>query len=303
MTKLRVIDGIKKEKPNYRRIYANAYINTLESTTASTFEEMDLDTRKKLILYGVKNINATDLKILDYELLVNTFNIISGINMIMGTLTPREFQTVFPIAKEYDGEKYEMKDYFYTKKYIEEFGVDKAIGEEATRFHMDYHNREITRFAVQTMCVMSDIRRAEGGKGIAEEFFGEQGVTIHTMTEDQQGKQPLTNNDAGKVQEVMSFRDAIHNWIIEIFDDECKEVLDDSMKGKLTSDAFNENASAVFGSFLTVLYTDNSEKFTELAKPIYEEYCRMKSEDDAYWKREKLKDANLSLIVNKKPTN
>lgn len=28
----------------------------------------------------------------------------------------------------------------------------------------------------------------------------------------------------------------------------------------------------------------------------------MKSEDDAYWKREQLKDANLSLIVNKKLT-
>lgn len=90
---------------------------------------------KKLVLCYVKNINATNLDILDYELLVNTFNTISWINDLMGTITPDEFKTIFPIAK-----KYGVKDYFYTKKGIEEFGVDKVSGEEMKRFHWDYHN-------------------------------------------------------------------------------------------------------------------------------------------------------------------
>lgn len=207
MTELQVIDGVKKEKPNYRKMYSKAFVNALKSALKATegvnefqFCDLSLDLRKKIVLYGVKNINATNLKILDHELLVGTFNTISMINSVMGTFTPREFQTVFPITKEYDGERFGMKDYFYAKKFIGEFGMDKVIGEEMMQFHMDYHNWEITRFAVQAMCVMSDIRRAEGRKGIAEEFFEDQGVPTYSVTEDDKGKQFLTNNQTGETQ-------------------------------------------------------------------------------------------------------
>ena len=49
---------------------------------------------------------------------------------------------------------------------------------------------------------MSDIRRAEGGKGLAEEFFEKQGITTYTMTEDDKGKQFLVNNDTGEISKV-----------------------------------------------------------------------------------------------------
>lgn len=210
MTELRVIDGIKKEKPNYRRLYSNAYINTLkrairvaDETKEFQFNDLSLDIRRKIVLYGVKSINATNLDILDYELLVGTFNTISMLNSMMGTFTPRELLTVFPIDKEYDGEKYEMKDYFYTRKFIEEFGMDRVIGEKMVEFHWDYRNREITRFAVKTMCVMSKIRRAEGGKGIMEEFMEEQGVPTYTLTEYGNGNQYLVNKQTGEMQKVI----------------------------------------------------------------------------------------------------
>lgn len=211
--KLRVIEGIQKVKPNYRKLYSNAYINAVQCAIKEMkevdnfhFRDVSLDIRKKIILFGVKNINATDLDMLDYDLLVGTFNSISMLNTIMGTLTPREFLTIFPIAKEYDGEKYQMKDYYYAQKFIEEFGMDKLIGEEAMQFHMEYYNREITSFVVQTMCVMSAIRRAEGGKGIAEEFFEKEGLPTYTMTEDIKGKQLLTNNQTGETQQVKKKR-------------------------------------------------------------------------------------------------
>lgn len=280
MTELRLVDRIQKEKPDYRKLYSNAFINTLASSYelrgGRSFESLDLDTRIKLSLYGVKSINETDIKTFDYdyEALVGTFRTISSINSIMGTLTPRELLTVFPIAKDYDGEKYGFKDYFYTKKFIEEFGMDKVIGEEMKRFHWDYHNWELIKFASQAMFIMSAIERAEA-----------------------EGRK-----SSSEVQEPLSFRDAVHNYMIEVFDDECKKVLDDSMKGDLANVDFSESASAVFGTFLTELYADNREKFIKLAEPIYEEYCKMKSEEDAQRKREQLKEANLSLIVNKKLT-
>lgn len=276
MTDLRLISGVKKEKPDYRKLYSNAFINTLASsvelTRSGSIESLDLDTRIKLSLYGVKSINETDIKTFDFDYvaLVGTIDLISSINSIMGTLTPRELLTVFPIAKEYDGEKYGFKDYFYTKKFIEEFGVDKVIGEEMTRFHWDYHNQELMKFANRKMLIMNAIERVE----------------------------VEARNSIGG--EAISFRDAVHNCMISTYDDECKEKLGDSMKGILSNDAFYEEASEVFASFLSDLYEENREKFIELAKPIYEEYCKMKSEDDAYWKREQLKSSNLSLIVNKK---
>ena len=289
MTELRVVDGIKKEKPNYHWIYSKAFANTIKSALKETeeikefqFSDLSLDIRKKIVLYGVKNINATNLDILDSELLVGTFNTISMLNSMMATFTPWEFLTVFPITKEYDGERYGVKDYFYTKKAIEEFGMDKVIGEEMKRFHWDYTNRELTNFATRTMVIMSTISRSESDKGVVEEFFGKQVGITHAMTEDHKDKQFAKNNDTIEVQEVTSFRDAVHNCMIEVFDDECKGVLDDSMKGKLANSEFGDNASAVFGEFLTELYTENREKFIELAKPIYEEYCRMKSKEDSY---------------------
>lgn len=99
--------------------------------------------------------------------------------------------------------------------------------------------------------------------------------------------------------EVIPFREAVFQWILELYDDECKEVLDEAMKGKYDHFQFNELAAMVFGVFLGDLYTDNREKFIELAKPIYEEYCKIKKEEDAHWRREQMKMLNLHLVKNK----
>ncbi|MBE1554778.1 hypothetical protein [Sporosarcina limicola] len=204
MTRLTVIDGIKKEKPDYFSLYSTAFINTFESAVEqySIIKKFDLDTRRKLVWSGVKMINASKSRSKDRKGLEIRFGLISTIKAIASGLTPREFQTVFPIEKSYNGEKYEMKDYFYTKKYIEEFGEDKIIGEDIEEFLMEYDNWTVRFFMVGMMSVASDIRRMEGGKGLAEEFFEDQGITTYTMTEDDKGKQILINNDTGEVQKV-----------------------------------------------------------------------------------------------------
>lgn len=211
MNELRLVQGFKKEKvmPNYRKMYSTAYTNALRRVSkgmqkSDDIGDIQLDDRRMLVLYGVKMINATDVENFDfdYELLKSTFNIISFINVIIGSFTPRELQTVFPITKDYDGEKYEYTDYFYAKNFINEFGLDKKIGDEAVRFHMNYVNTEIRLFAVSAMCVMSAIRRAEGGKGIMEEFLEEHGFTTYTETTDAKGNKLLRNNDTGEMIKV-----------------------------------------------------------------------------------------------------
>ena len=46
------------------------------------------------------------------------FFIVEFINQMVAKITPRQFMEIFPIAKDYDGEKYGCKDYFYTKDYM-----------------------------------------------------------------------------------------------------------------------------------------------------------------------------------------
>lgn len=209
MPKLKAIDGIKIEKPDYHSIYRRAFINALKNVVdvcagkgKEEFGDVDLDDRKKIIWLGVKVIGGDRTENPPYDLLVNRFRLISHIQALMGTLTPREFQTIFPIDKEYDGEKYEMKDYFYTKKYIAEFGENKVIGEEISEFLWEYQNRTTCEFVIKTLSTMSAIRRAEGQKGLAEEFFEERGVTTYTLTKDGKGNKFLTNNDTGEVEKV-----------------------------------------------------------------------------------------------------
>lgn len=101
-----------------------------------------------------------------------------------------------------------------------------------------------------------------------------------------------------KDEYVFPFREAVLYAMIDIYDNECKKVMNDAMIGKYDSFEFDEIAAMVFGVFLGELYSENRKKFLELTKPIYEEYCRMKSKDDAFWKREQIRRTNLKLVKN-----
>ena len=54
----------------------------------------------------------------------------SQIMAALGKLTPEELVQMFPIKKEYDGERWGVKDYFYVREAIERLEPDKPIGTE-----------------------------------------------------------------------------------------------------------------------------------------------------------------------------
>ncbi|MEI4616029.1 MULTISPECIES: hypothetical protein [Bacillus cereus group] len=208
MSNLRMIDGIMKEKPDYFEMYYRMFVNAIqemkreEKATGACSQ----DVYKKVIFSGVRFINNT-IEPQGYEYAKARFLLIGHIQEIIGRITPREFMTIFPIAKEYKGKKYGMKDYFSTMKSMKEMGMDTPIGENVREFLWSYHNWEdITEFVVNFMEVMSDIRRFEGGKGLVEEFLEEKGITAYTLCKDQKGKEYLTNNDTGEVIPVQKAR-------------------------------------------------------------------------------------------------
>ncbi|WP_289891448.1 hypothetical protein [Virgibacillus pantothenticus] len=54
----------------------------------------------------------------EYDEISSAFQIANAIQDTTGKLTPKEFMNIFPIDKEFDGDKYEMKDYSTRKNIL-----------------------------------------------------------------------------------------------------------------------------------------------------------------------------------------
>lgn len=93
---------------------------------------------------------------------------------LMTLITPKQFLTMFPIKKEFDGQKYECKDYFHTQEYLATIDLDKPIS-EPFEFLWEYWNSDTARFLMNVMGAMSDVRKGQTGKGIMEEFLEQEG--------------------------------------------------------------------------------------------------------------------------------
>ena len=125
------------------------------------------------------------------------FQFIDGIFTILGYLTLRNFVTTFPITKEYDGEKWQSKDYFYTMDVLSEMDWDKPIGrDKMTDLLWDYQNNDLRSAYVEYMCVTSALYRAQTGKGIAEQFCDDMGIPTYSFDKK---NGTLKNNKTGQV--------------------------------------------------------------------------------------------------------
>lgn len=86
--------------------------------------------------------------------------------ILIGRLTPREIMTYYPITKRYDGEKYEWKDYYYTKEYLQGVALDEPIGEEFEKvftFIWEYQNRHINALTLTLMGNLDKMQEMTGG--------------------------------------------------------------------------------------------------------------------------------------------
>ena len=107
-------------------LYMRAYCSALEALQESLKQGLGVDHKdyKRLInqaiFYGVKSvITQPKREIITSEEAETDFFVAQDILGFMGGLTPGEFINLFPIKKVYDGDRWECKDYFYTRDYIQ----------------------------------------------------------------------------------------------------------------------------------------------------------------------------------------
>lgn len=83
--------------------------------------------------------------------------------MAIGMLKPEELEQLFPIEKRYDGIKYGVKDYFFSRDEIQKHGTNKMIGDwegGTVGFLWDYENNNLSVFLIEYANVMNSAWRS-----------------------------------------------------------------------------------------------------------------------------------------------
>lgn len=125
------------------------------------------------------------------------FQMIDSIFGVLSCLTLRNFVTTFLIEKYYKGDKWDCKDYFYTMEVLKDMDWDKPIGrDELSELLWDYMNVDLRHAYIEFTTAMSAIYRAQTGKGLAEQFFEERGVSTYTINRE---TGIMKNNQTGDI--------------------------------------------------------------------------------------------------------
>lgn len=181
----------------------NLYWKALLTVIKNALEKPNYtrDDIKKMVFYGIKYTNTQRVDDIDTLEEVEDFhNFVMGVSDFIGYLTPSEFMNIFPVAKEYNGHKYECKDYFYTIEYLNTLERDKPIKEQSIDegsvlgFLWEYHNWEVRRFTVTLTTSLSKLQMFQGQPTITDKLFDTLGFETHTLYESS-GKQFLLDSD------------------------------------------------------------------------------------------------------------
>lgn len=167
-------------------LYLSAYRNTIGKLLV---DPTNLLLLKRAVIYGVRIVNSKpEEKVLTRQEAIKDLRFTELIKVFMSSLTPKEFENIFPITKVYDGERYGTKDYFYSKDFLRTLPVDKPIGALIEELLFEYYNQEITKFLVTTFRFTDRLLRLEGKPGMLESFFNETGINFCPIYTDNKGK-------------------------------------------------------------------------------------------------------------------
>lgn len=195
----------------WQRQYHNAICKTMEENEGKKIEDFPQEDLMKIALSGVKHvisvleIRRENARIgTDYTKTLKesqaTFDLIDALFSVMGCIKLKNFVTIFPITKEYDGEKWQSKDYFYTIDVLSKMDWDKPIGRDNMYDLLwDYQNDDLREVCVEFTCAMSAIYRSQTGKGITEEWCDEIGIPTYSI-DNTNGI--MRDNQTGKVTKI-----------------------------------------------------------------------------------------------------
>lgn len=203
LTESERVNGLKPKRQSIDKhvYYLNAFIRVLKESTENPGVNGIEPYLERMAFYGLKTV-ITSPEPTTKEEAVSDFELISIVRSFMSWLTLKQFINLFPIEKNYDGYKYEMKDYYSTLEAIEELGLqqNELIGDKLEDLLWDYMNDDIREFEVKSLTTISKIRRFEGHLHLFEEFMAANGHDTQNTFKNSKGQAFYVRN--GKPEKI-----------------------------------------------------------------------------------------------------
>ena len=192
---------IKTEQSKHE-IYKRNFKRVLQSIIDKSFKNKDdaVTSFRKAVFYGVKTVvTYPKNEYLTREKLMERFEETEMVKMLIEFLSPIELMQVFPVDKQYDGFKYETKDYFSTMEMLNKLDINTSFRDKKVDINMilmGYENIFITVFMLEIVNMIDGFRKLEGKESMIVEFMREQGVHPMTMyTDEATGKKFLLDGN------------------------------------------------------------------------------------------------------------
>ena len=170
---------IKEIKEKKLKIYKRNYIFNL-------YDFHNNSSQLKAIYFGIKYISKTHPKKLKtYEDVLHYYCDINDIKTLISNITYREFINLFPIIKEYNGERFQCKDYFTVKEYLNTLNLNDKIGlNNIDELFWNYYNNDIMFFVVNEISCLDTIAIMNNQDTLLDRFLKEVDPegNIHTYT-------------------------------------------------------------------------------------------------------------------------
>lgn len=141
-------------------------------------------------------------------------------NEAIKELTFRDIMEIFPILKDYDGEKYDFKDYFSTIEYLKAVNIDEKIGDDLYDFFWEYASNPIMGYGAKSFILFGKLDEIEGREHMVKKFLRESGVTTYTIDEK---KEKVIDNTTGKVVPFKPVKTSRKNSNLRIIVDNTKD--------------------------------------------------------------------------------
>ena len=136
------------------------------------------------IFCGVKYINNYELNPkMTYKEYRFLFDFICMLKQNMRYIIVDDLITLFPIIKQYDGKKFECKDYYSTLEYLETIDREWYLEEGLDDFLWHYYNQDLMNLSIKELLILDRLRKFDGQKGLMEEWTDMLGVDTYIINE------------------------------------------------------------------------------------------------------------------------
>ncbi len=189
----KLIEGTKRPPLDYEQIYLDGIIRCTSDGTGS------MEVARKIIFYTVKYFGVVDIDKYTRDQLEVLHTLSCQMTEVMAAITPADLITIFPIKKTYDGERYQMKDYFSAMEAVNAHGLHEPFktADNARVLLWEYWNRDIMLYQVKLMSIISAFNQFETGESLLERWIREKDIDlpVHRKYTDQNERSFILDNN------------------------------------------------------------------------------------------------------------